>query len=335
MLETDAARARRASRSTTAAAVSSQLVSIPSTAGLVAASCVIARVTALRIGRGVRTIQRRQRVITLDQRSNQTGAGIGDWRWTPSEHRHARQPLALAQAHEVRARLMAAHGLGRGRLRDRRDLDDRRPHPGPAARRGRRQGPVHQGDRGGAARRAHRHRRPFVQGHADRAAGGAGSCRPFWSARIVRDAFIGRDVDARSTTCPRAPSSAPRRCAARRCCAARGPTSKVVDFRGNVQTRLRKLEDGVADATLLAAAGLNRLGLMRTGNGIAARPRGVSAGARRRARSASRAASATGAIAELVAPLDHAETGARASPASGPSWRRSTAPAARRSPAMP
>ncbi len=31
-------------------------------------------------------------------------------------------------------------------------------------------------------------------------------------------------------------------------------------FRGNVDTRLKKLEDGVADATLLASAGLNRLG---------------------------------------------------------------------------
>jgi len=33
----------------------------------------------------------------------------------------------------------------------------------------------------------------------------------------------------------------------------------VIIFRGNVQTRLRKLNDGQADATLLAAAGLSRL----------------------------------------------------------------------------
>ncbi len=38
------------------------------------------------------------------------------------------------------------------------------------------------------------------------------------------------------------------------------PDLEVVTFRGNVQTRLKKLEDGVADATLLAVAGLNRLG---------------------------------------------------------------------------
>lgn len=39
------------------------------------------------------------------------------------------------------------------------------------------------------------------------------------------------------------------------------PDLKVVGFRGNVQTRLRKLAEGVADATLLACAGLKRLGL--------------------------------------------------------------------------
>ena len=39
------------------------------------------------------------------------------------------------------------------------------------------------------------------------------------------------------------------------------PDLRVIDFRGNVETRLRKLKDGVADATFLAVAGLNRLGL--------------------------------------------------------------------------
>ena len=38
------------------------------------------------------------------------------------------------------------------------------------------------------------------------------------------------------------------------------PDLQVVNFRGNVDTRLAKLEAGVADATFLAAAGLNRLG---------------------------------------------------------------------------
>jgi hydroxymethylbilane synthase len=39
------------------------------------------------------------------------------------------------------------------------------------------------------------------------------------------------------------------------------PDLKVVSLRGNVQTRLRKLADGEVDATLLAQAGLIRLGM--------------------------------------------------------------------------
>ena len=42
---------------------------------------------------------------------------------------------------------------------------------------------------------------------------------------------------------------------------ARRPDLKVVSFRGNVQTRLRKLDEGQVDATLLALAGLRRLGM--------------------------------------------------------------------------
>ncbi len=41
----------------------------------------------------------------------------------------------------------------------------------------------------------------------------------------------------------------------------RRPDLRVVPFRGNVQTRLRKLSEKQADATLLAQAGLDRLGL--------------------------------------------------------------------------
>ncbi|MDA0339043.1 MAG: hydroxymethylbilane synthase [Proteobacteria bacterium] len=39
------------------------------------------------------------------------------------------------------------------------------------------------------------------------------------------------------------------------------PDLRVEPLRGNVGTRLKKLEDGVVDATLLAMAGLNRLGM--------------------------------------------------------------------------
>ncbi len=48
----------------------------------------------------------------------------------------------------------------------------------------------------------------------------------------------------------------------------RRPDLKVVEFRGNVQTRLRKLDDGVAEATFLACAGLNRLDM----DGVPATP---------------------------------------------------------------
>ena len=41
----------------------------------------------------------------------------------------------------------------------------------------------------------------------------------------------------------------------------RRPDLRLVNFRGNVQSRLAKLEQGVADCTFLALAGLNRLGM--------------------------------------------------------------------------
>lgn len=47
----------------------------------------------------------------------------------------------------------------------------------------------------------------------------------------------------------------------------RRPDLKLVEFRGNVQTRLQKLEDGVAVATFLAMAGLARLDLLQVARG--------------------------------------------------------------------
>ena len=46
------------------------------------------------------------------------------------------------------------------------------------------------------------------------------------------------------------------------------PDLRVVSFRGNVETRLRKLDEGVVDATLLALAGLRRLGLTEAATAI-------------------------------------------------------------------
>ncbi len=42
----------------------------------------------------------------------------------------------------------------------------------------------------------------------------------------------------------------------------RHPGTQVVPLRGNVQTRVQKIADGVAEATFLACAGLKRLGLL-------------------------------------------------------------------------
>ena len=75
-----------------------------------------------------------------------------------------------------------------------------------------------------------------------------------------RDAFIGREhgkLDDLPSGATMGSSSLRRQALIRR----KRPDLNVITFRGNVQTRLKKLEDGVVDATLLANAGLRRLGL--------------------------------------------------------------------------
>jgi hydroxymethylbilane synthase len=76
----------------------------------------------------------------------------------------------------------------------------------------------------------------------------------------VRDAFISSEADSLQTL-PRGgvvgTASVRREAFIRRI----RPDLEIVLFRGNVETRLRKLAEGKAQATLLAAAGLNRLGL--------------------------------------------------------------------------
>ncbi|WP_319824752.1 hydroxymethylbilane synthase [Thalassovita sp.] len=76
----------------------------------------------------------------------------------------------------------------------------------------------------------------------------------------VRDAFVSLKVDKLGDLAEGAEvgSSSLRRKAQ---LLNRFPHLKVIEFRGNVQTRMRKLNEGVADATFLAMAGLNRLGM--------------------------------------------------------------------------
>jgi hydroxymethylbilane synthase len=76
----------------------------------------------------------------------------------------------------------------------------------------------------------------------------------------VRDAFISASGESLAALPPGAvvgSSSLRRQAQVKRL----RPDLQVIDFRGNVETRLAKIERGVADATLLALAGLNRLGL--------------------------------------------------------------------------
>lgn len=75
----------------------------------------------------------------------------------------------------------------------------------------------------------------------------------------VRDAFISRKFD-RLSDLPGGTVVGTSSLRRRAQLLNRRPDLSVVEFRGNVQTRLRKLDDGVADATFLAAAGLRRLG---------------------------------------------------------------------------
>ncbi|WP_047031858.1 hydroxymethylbilane synthase [Hoeflea sp. IMCC20628] len=81
----------------------------------------------------------------------------------------------------------------------------------------------------------------------------------FLEREDVRDAFIGRTAK-RLTDLPQnavvGSSSLRRQALIRRL----RPDISVITFRGQVETRLRKLEEGEVDATLLAHAGLKRLG---------------------------------------------------------------------------
>lgn len=76
----------------------------------------------------------------------------------------------------------------------------------------------------------------------------------------VRDAFISAKGESLAALPPGAvvgSSSLRRQAQVKRL----RPDLQAIDFRGNVETRLKKLDQGIVDATLLALAGLERLGL--------------------------------------------------------------------------
>jgi hydroxymethylbilane synthase len=82
----------------------------------------------------------------------------------------------------------------------------------------------------------------------------------------VRDRLVGATSIAALPFGARVGTSSPRRAAQLR---AIRPDLHIVALRGNVNSRLVQIDAGVADATLLAAAGLDRLGMNATGTALA------------------------------------------------------------------
>ncbi len=170
-------------------------------------------------------------------------------------------PLALVQAREVQSRLATACGLDRRTDRDQGDPDHRRRDPGPAVGRSRRQRAVHQGDRGGACSRARSTSRCIPQRTCRpccrRGSSSRRSCRAKTRAMRLSAAHAKtlRDLPSGAVV---GTASLRRQALVKHL----RPDLKIVPLRGNVETRLRKLEAGDFDATVLAVAGLKRLGLL-------------------------------------------------------------------------
>ncbi|RJT39642.1 hydroxymethylbilane synthase [Mesorhizobium waimense] len=168
-------------------------------------------------------------------------------------------PLALAQAHETQARLMAAHGLPEAAFEvvvistsgDR--IQDR-----PLS------------EAGGKGLFTKEIEEALLACRIDIAVHSSKDMptllpdglelSAFLPREDARDAFVGRAA-RRIADLPQGAkvgsSSLRRQALIRRM----RPDLDVVMFRGNVQTRLRKLDEGIADGTILAYAGLKRLGL--------------------------------------------------------------------------
>jgi hydroxymethylbilane synthase len=118
----------------------------------------------------------------------------------------------------------------------------------------------------------------------------------------VRDRIVGADSILNLPQNARVGTSSPRRAAQLK---AIRPDIQTALIRGNVATRLAKIESGEFDATLLAAAGLDRLGMADTGHTIEP---GEMLPAAAQGAVGIDCLSARADIAALVAPINHAET---------------------------
>ena len=116
----------------------------------------------------------------------------------------------------------------------------------------------------------------------------------------VRDRLVGAASIEALPQGARVGTSSPRRAAQ---LLSRRPDLEVVPIRGNVQTRLKKLAAGEADATLLAAAGLDRLGHPEIGVPVDDMLPAPSQGA-----VGIEVAAGNGQVRRLVEAIDHKET---------------------------
>jgi hydroxymethylbilane synthase len=175
-------------------------------------------------------------------------------------------PLALKQAQEVRERLIAANGLSPSEVElvtIRTSGDQILDRPLAEA--------------GGKGLFAKEIEQALLDGAIDLAVHSAKDLPTFLPDGLelaacleredVRDVFIGRTAASLAELAPRSrvgTASLRRQAMVKRL----RPDLEVVTFRGNVETRLRKLGEGAADATLLALAGLKRLGLAAAATAI-------------------------------------------------------------------
>lgn len=164
-------------------------------------------------------------------------------------------PLAMAQAYETRRRLCAAHGW---------DEDEVELVPVRASGDKIQDRPL--AEIGGKALWTKELDQWLAEGHIDVAVHSmkdVETLRPdiFTIAAILpradrRDVLIGASSIATIPQGAKVGTSAPRRAAQ---LLSQRPDCQIVGFRGNVATRLAKLQAGEADVTFLAAAGLERL----------------------------------------------------------------------------
>ncbi|WCR10013.1 hydroxymethylbilane synthase [Paracoccus stylophorae] len=173
--------------------------------------------------------------------------------------------LALAQAHETRARLMAAHDLPAEAfqvvaIRTTGDRVTDRPLK----------------EIGGKGLFTREIEDALIQGRIDIAVHSMKDMPTLQPDGLIIDCLLPREDVRDAFVSPHVASimdlptgavvgsSSLRR---RAQLAHRRPDLKLVEFRGNVQTRLKKLEDGVAMATFLAMAGLRRLDMVHVSRG--------------------------------------------------------------------